>query len=110
MVHWAAYTGELHKQGYGGQMETGPEWRAVPMGQQDRQVHKAGVHGQQDELSSGYETMTWNFINDDRSSVSLEVRQSTAIWRSKRSYDNLKYETAQRQHQLEHFSSLEHSQ
>eukprot|EP00972_Heterocapsa_arctica_P027649 4065878-Heterocapsa_arctica.AAC.1 len=68
MVHWAAYTGELHEQGYGGQMEAGPGWRAVPMGQQDRKVHQAGVQGQQDELSSGYEDTTRKFINDDRSS------------------------------------------
>eukprot|EP00972_Heterocapsa_arctica_P091250 13464301-Heterocapsa_arctica.AAC.1 len=24
MVHWAVHTGELHEQGYGGQMEAGP--------------------------------------------------------------------------------------
>eukprot|EP00972_Heterocapsa_arctica_P047397 6990216-Heterocapsa_arctica.AAC.1 len=82
----------------------------MPMGQQDRQVHQAGVQRQQDELSSGYDNTTRKFINDDRSSFSLGELQSTTIWRSMKFYTNLKYKTAQYQHQLEHFSSLGHSQ
>eukprot|EP00972_Heterocapsa_arctica_P025455 3747715-Heterocapsa_arctica.AAC.1 len=91
-------------------MEAGPGWRAVSMGRQGRQVHQAGVQGKQDELSSGYEHIMRKPMNDDRSSFSLEAMQSTTIWRSRFSFTNYKDETAQHQQQLEHFSSLGHSQ
>eukprot|EP00972_Heterocapsa_arctica_P016597 2449668-Heterocapsa_arctica.AAC.1 len=91
-------------------MEAGPGWRAVPMGQQGCQVYKAGVQAQQDELSSDYENMMRKFMNDDRSRVSLEARQSTTMWRSRNDHKMFQYKPAQRQHQLEHFSCLGHSQ
>eukprot|EP00972_Heterocapsa_arctica_P044860 6619508-Heterocapsa_arctica.AAC.1 len=61
-------------------MEAGPGRRTVPMGQQNCQLFQAGVQGQQGELSSDYEHMARNVINDDRSSFSLEARHLTTIW------------------------------
>eukprot|EP00972_Heterocapsa_arctica_P058313 8603749-Heterocapsa_arctica.AAC.1 len=80
------------------------------MGQQNRQVHQAGVQGQQDELSSGHENIMRKFISDDRSSFSRTMRNPTTIWRSRNFQANVEYKAAQHQQQLEHFSSLEHPQ
>eukprot|EP00972_Heterocapsa_arctica_P057604 8498460-Heterocapsa_arctica.AAC.1 len=91
-------------------MEAGPGWRAVPMGQQSGNLRQTGVEGQQGELSRGYENFMSKFMSDDRSSFSREARNSTTIWRSRNVQTNFKCKTAQHQHRLEHFSSLEHTQ
>eukprot|EP00972_Heterocapsa_arctica_P033915 4993835-Heterocapsa_arctica.AAC.1 len=110
MAHWTVHTVELHEQGYGGWMEAGPGWRAVPMGQPDCQLLSAGVQGQQGELSGDYEYMRRKCMNDDRSKFSLEERQWTTMWRCRNDYSILRYMPAQHQHQLEHFSNLGHLQ
>eukprot|EP00972_Heterocapsa_arctica_P029646 4367378-Heterocapsa_arctica.AAC.1 len=89
-------------------MEASPGRRAVPMDHQDCQLHQAGVHEQQDELSRGNESLMRQIMNDDRSRFAWRLWSRKTIRKGRQTSEV--YSPEQHQQILNHFSRLDHTQ